>query len=683
MAIGKKKPAAAQKQQRGAAGALSRTAAAAADVLRELEAEQAPADPRHAGLNGNGGGDDGEHLDGPKNAEAEAAAVLRSLGEHVDTRRGGEVMEVDEEGIGRGAFGDLDVDEDDDGGQVDTTFRPLAAAIPADSVELVAAQVATGQLESGNLFLGHNRNTVTCVTCRDDAIVYGDKLGVVTKVTLPGRTGFSATKRELCLPHVDSPVLCLAISDTAALRHQGMNRTTADTSVTSFIAAGTAKGVIRIWNASTLEHVGDLTLHRGPVTGLAFRLNTSVLVSVSQDKVVRAWSVNSMSSLDRYFGHQSGINAVSVLRAERAVTVGEDRTPFLWKLDRATQTGYAQLHSPCDAVTMLDENTFLVGCRNGALLLFDVMKRSPVWHKDFAHGYGWGGDGTGIEREGRTKLERFGVAEAPANPSDSFGNAITSIAAVPFSDLIATGSCDGYVRIWRYVSPEIDPSAEGKRLDLVGQAPVFGFVNGLAFNYDGREIVCAVGKEPRQGRWLVQRSARNGVQRIPLSATGAGARRSIVKETTVPAPTPEADQAAIQRLLAQARKPTERQQAMDERKSKAAAAVASAGAKAARNSAQAARKAPSVKAALVEDNDDDDSANAVSAAPAPRASARASTGGAESSPAARRSARASAGAGAGASAKTPPSVAKEARASARVAASPATTGKKKGPRKSA
>lgn len=582
---------------KASAASQSATAAAAADVLAEVERErrQAEAGPSSAIA---ATGVDGENVpQGAKNKAAETTAYLRSIGEHVDTRRTGEDMEIDEEGVGADIYDELG---EDDGGDVDTAFKPLAAAIPAAAIEQEAVRTATSHNDLGNaLFVGHNRNSVTAVAARGDALVYGDKLGVVTKVTINAKG--EQARREMLLPHVDQPVTAVALSDTSGAfrKNTGLTRTTADLSVDSYVAVGTSKGLVRIWNLDTLEHVGDLTLHRAAVNGLTFRMNTSVLVSVSSDKVVRAWSVSSMSPLDRYFGHQAGINAVSALRAERAVSVGDDRVPRLWKLDRATQTAFATLTSPCDAVTLIDDNTFVVGCRSGMLCVFDTMKRGPVWRQEFAHGYGWGGDGTGMERQYRTAEERFGSDQPPAEGAhEAFGNGITALASIPFSDLVASGSYDGFVRLWRFRTPEVDPEVKFKSLELVAKVPVFGFVNSLTFARDGREIVAGIGKEPRGGRWMVQRAARNGLQRIPLSATGAPPRRSTVKEATLPVPNPAEDLASMARLAKEAMQPTQREVMLQERKAKKAKAAAALAAKAARKQGAAASDAASSPKAI-------------------------------------------------------------------------------------
>ncbi len=88
-------------------------------------------------------------------------------------------------------------------------------------------------------------------------------------------------------------------------------------------------------------------------------------------------------------------------------------------------------------------------------------------------------------------------------------NWISAVATFPMSDLLASGSCDGRIRLWR--------GLEGFRgLDEIGSVELEGFVNGLAFSEDGHKLVAAVGQEHRLGRWKRIPEAKNGIAIISL-----------------------------------------------------------------------------------------------------------------------------------------------------------------------
>lgn len=64
------------------------------------------------------------------------------------------------------------------------------------------------------------------------------------------------------------------------------------------------------------------------------------------------------------------------------------------------------------------------------------------------------------------------------------------------------------IRLWQVGE---GAKAGSKALLPLGGLPARGFVNGLAFARSGRFVAAALGQEPRMGRWLRDKVARNGV----------------------------------------------------------------------------------------------------------------------------------------------------------------------------
>jgi ribosomal RNA-processing protein 9 len=71
----------------------------------------------------------------------------------------------------------------------------------------------------------------------------------------------------------------------------------------------------------------------------------------------------------------------------------------------------------------------------------------------------------------------------------------------------ASGAGDGLIRLWGVG----ESTANHRTLIPKGVIPARGFVNGIAIARDGRFLVGAVGQEPRLGRWVRDKVARNGV----------------------------------------------------------------------------------------------------------------------------------------------------------------------------
>ena len=168
----------------------------------------------------------------------------------------------------------------------------------------------------------------------------------------------------------------------------------------------------------------------------------------------------------------------------------------------------------------------------GTLALWNVGRKKPLVTARSAHGVGaavdeWsdvdvGGEGGGIARW------------------------VTSLGVLPCSDLVASGSSDGVVRLWevrRRAPPRFlrsDATTSGAKTNLVrlsqadrGEArspPALrevaeialpGFVNGLAIARTGRFLLCATGQEHRLGRWERVRGARNAVFVVPVPSLEA------------------------------------------------------------------------------------------------------------------------------------------------------------------
>ncbi|CAJ1992364.1 RRP9 / ribosomal RNA-processing protein 9 [Leishmania donovani] len=509
------------------------------------------------------------------------AAMIRSLGDHINTR----LQEVTFED-------DLDGDVFHERRAQLMEEARLAAGVKQRDMSTSVRHYLGHQAETHDLHsvrIAHNCNSITCVAALGtDRIVYGDKSGKVYLVDISLATsgaGMSVSdkaelqrrRKVLLEPVLPSGIVSIAVSDTTANRPTARDvfeKTTVDMSCPSYVAAGAIDGSISVWETLTKAHKGLLCMHRKPITGLQFRMDTATLYSSCEDGTLRVWAVPQMIAVDKLFGHEGPTHFLDCLRKETAATVGEDGTMRFWKMDAATQQAYnyaparlpeksftpaAAAASPpppppsvvMDTVAMLNESIIVAGARDGAVVVFDVNRCKPLVVVPAAHGYGFIGDGTGLEKAAAQLAEEddgdrvarehatapsFGTVDAQRrNP-----NPITTVAAVPYADVVATGSYDGVVRVWHVVGVGAGATAPGKRTDdgrngdaapssrkgtepqlvLVAELPVRAIVNSLRFCSNGDVLLIAAAKEPRRGRWVVQSSARNGVLLVPLTDSG-------------------------------------------------------------------------------------------------------------------------------------------------------------------
>jgi ribosomal RNA-processing protein 9 len=130
-----------------------------------------------------------------------------------------------------------------------------------------------------------------------------------------------------------------------------------------------------------------------------------------------------------------------------------------------------------DAISMINDRTYLSGSENGSVSLWSVNKKKPIYNVRDAHS----------------------------------GNWITSTASLAHTDLVASGSSDGALRLWRV-------DLDDQYLEEVAHLGVPGFINDISFGSSGRILVAAIGREHRLGRWEKMKTseAKNGIQIVRL-----------------------------------------------------------------------------------------------------------------------------------------------------------------------
>jgi ribosomal RNA-processing protein 9 len=425
------------------------------------------------------------------------STIVKSLGDHINTR----MQEIDY---------DDEIDE--------AEFEERSRALKAEAAEKlgnahrdlrsIASQLVSNKMTP--LFVGHNRNSITCCAQIDDLLWYGDKTGAVYSYSLVTH------EKRFMTPTLGGEVLSIAISDTRGFKANPgqMDRSTVDHSCPSYVAAGSGDGNIHIWKTFTLEYLGALKLHRTGVTGLAFRAGSSSLYSCSLDSTVRVWAVAEMLAVDRLFGHLGPALAIASLRKERAVTGGMDRSVRYWKIEAGSQVEYASVGAPTECVAMLNDDTLVAGSANGLLAVYDVGKLNPLCSVPAAHGSGDCGDGTGLEKEALASYHHTPRENAVRN-----GNGIMALAAPSNGNIIATGSYDGVVRLWEFVPRSAGGAGKEPtpaQLIPLGTIPLTGVIASMSFSADAKRLVIVTAKEPRLGRWVTRSDCLNGIYVFPV-----------------------------------------------------------------------------------------------------------------------------------------------------------------------
>lgn len=256
------------------------------------------------------------------------------------------------------------------------------------------------------------------------------------------------------------------------------------------VTAGADRRMV-VHDAETLKPIRAFHQHRDAVTGLAFRRGTNQIYSCSKDRTVKVWSLDELAYVETLFGHQDHVVDVDALAQERCVSVGaRDRTARLWKVVEETQLVFrgggpgssekkllaknvaagvdpkSNAHEgSMDRVAMLDDELFVTGSDNGSLALWSSTKKKPLFVLPQAHGI-----------EPQLPLEKASAEKQPdpkviPPPQPRW---ITALKTIPYSDVILSGSWDGYVRVWKL-------SEDKRQIERVG-------VLGATVDKDGNVV---------------------------------------------------------------------------------------------------------------------------------------------------------------------------------------------------
>lgn len=352
--------------------------------------------------------------------------------------------------------------------------------------------------------------------------------------------------------------------DRAYLGHTGEIISIAVSDSGKYLATGDKHARLIIWDAVTLTPRHLFTRHRDAIMSLSFRRGTEQLFSGGADRAVIVWSAPESAYIETLVGHQDVVVGVAgglEMGQETCVSVGaRDRTARLWRVveenqlvfqgggtarqkgldklrkgrfgknvdkdddpkdelangvhDKDDDPPIAYAEGSIDCVALLDASLFVTASDNGALSLWSVNRKKPLYTLPLTHG-----------RDPRLAPEEMSAnhdAATSFKPGPRLPRYVTALATVPFADLILTASWDGWIRAWKITADKksivsigkvgrvpLDEDEESVNGDAQDEAVLIrGIVNGLSVQERGDRgkeglcIVAAVGKEPRLARWM-------------------------------------------------------------------------------------------------------------------------------------------------------------------------------------
>ncbi|KAL1958766.1 hypothetical protein VTO42DRAFT_3885 [Malbranchea cinnamomea] len=245
------------------------------------------------------------------------------------------------------------------------------------------------------------------------------------------------------------------------LGHTGNILTVAVSPSGRFLATGGADKRLVIWDAETLTPMKVFTQHRDSVSGLSFTRHISSsatgeqLFSASFDRTIKTWSLSTggHAYVETLFGHQDHVISVSSMATDQCVSVGaRDRTARLWKVVDETQlvfrggssktAQYAE--NSIDCVAVIPPTHFVTGSDSGDISLWSVHKKKPLHTIHQAHGLDPLPPLDDLSSEQDHKVASHNIRNLRQTP-----RWITALATLPGTDIVLSGSWDGWIRAWQ------------------------------------------------------------------------------------------------------------------------------------------------------------------------------------------------------------------------------------------
>lgn len=140
------------------------------------------------------------------------------------------------------------------------------------------------------------------------------------------------------------------------------------------------KILFQIWNFDSLEHIKDLSGHRGPIFSLTFQLKTNNLYSASQDRSVKVnnWILSWKLTFSTGKFDFSAKNALKIWKFEFFQLKIREKIQFSIEiLTISTHFQPKSLHSRCGISTSSDSSTQCTDIRTVSSRL--VYCRNSVW----------------------------------------------------------------------------------------------------------------------------------------------------------------------------------------------------------------------------------------------------------------------------------------------------------------
>ncbi|AMD20704.1 HDL040Cp [Eremothecium sinecaudum] len=304
-----------------------------------------------------------------------------------------------------------------------------------------------------------------------------------------------------------------------------------------YVVTGGRDRKLIVWSTESLTPVKVIPTkdRKGEVLALAYRKNSDQLYAACADYKIRTYAINQFAQLEVLYGHQDLVVDLSALNMERCVTVGSrDRSAILWKIADETRLTFRGGDDPekllrkwlkenvdqekeqpvfcgegsIDCVTMVDDSHFITGSDNGNIALWSLSRKKPIFIYRAAHGIIPLPKENKISAESDTSL----CAEQLQGTKLMKPYWITSLYAIPYSNVFFSGSWNGSLKVWALSENMRDFKLISELQNCKGLVTKIQVVEAGKHQKETFRVLASVSKEHRLGRWVDEiPNARNGI----------------------------------------------------------------------------------------------------------------------------------------------------------------------------